>query len=448
MEKRILIQESKKHVGSTVVLGGWIVTSRVHGKIAFFDLRDQSGVLQVGVFAPDLVDSVKSLSQQDVVSVKGTVKEREERYINPDLPFGTIELEASEIKVISKADTLPFDMGGRDLSLELPTLLDYRSLTLRHPKIKAIFDVQAGIARAFREAAEKLGCVEIFVPTITATPTEGGAEVFRVDYYDTKAYLAQSPQLYKQIMVGALERVYAFSHAYRAEPSVTTRHLAEVVQIDIELGFISDFSELLDALEFVASYMMEKTYERYPYEMKLYSVEKPLIPSKIPRLTLREAQEIISKRTGRDISNEGDLSPEDEREICTWAKEEKESEFVTITHFPTIKKPFYTHPDPENPAYSLSYDLLFRGIEILSGSQRINNYDDLITAMKKRGMSIKGFDMYLQAFKYGLPPEGGFSFGLERLTMKLLGLDNVREASLFPRDMERIDLRLSTLEKE
>jgi len=330
----------------------------------------------------------------------------------------------------------------------LPTLLDFRSLTLKHETIRMIFAVQAALAEAFREAAHKLGCMEIFVPTIAAGATEGGAEVFPVDYYGHQAFLTQSPQLYKQIMVGVFERVFTIAKAYRAEPSVTTRHLTEATQMDVEIGFIEKFEELLDALEFVGTEMIKSVSGTYEYVLKHFGVETPLVPTHVPRLTLREAQEIVTKRTGRDLSRENDLNPEDEKEICAWSKETHKSDFVTITHFPTKKRAFYTMPDPQNPEYSLSYDLLFRGLEILSGSQRIHSHDELVAAMKKKGVNPDNFAMYLMAFKYGMPPEGGFSFGLERLTMKFLELSNVREASLFPRDMERIDERLSVLEEK
>lgn len=442
---RVLIQNTLEKVGSTVSISGWVHTVRSHGKIAFLDLKDRSGIIQVGAFTPELAKQFSELGQLDVVEITGLIKERSERYVNKEIPTGTIEMEASSVRVLSKAQTVPFDMAAKDLELTLPILLDYRSLTLKRDREQMIFKMQAALANEFRLAAEKLECIEIFVPTIAAGATEGGAEVFQVDYYGHKAFMTQSPQLYKQIMVGVLERVYTIAKAYRAEPSVTTRHLAEATQMDIEFGFIESFDELLDAIEFVGSSMVKNASEKYPEILEKFGVEKPMAPDEIPRLKLREAQEIVSKRTGRDLSRELDLNPEDEIEICKWAAEEKGSDFVTITHFPTKKRAFYTMPDPEEPEYSLSYDLLFRGLEILSGSQRINDYDQLVAAMKAKGVDPKNFDMYLQAFQFGMPPEGGFSFGLERLTMKLLELDNVREASLFPRDMERVDVRLSTL---
>lgn len=440
--ERTLILDTVKNVGKKVKIAGWVHVSRDHGKIIFVDLADRSGIVQiVGK------ENLSSLKPQYAIEVTGTVQKRPAQMVNDKIPTGEIEIKAEEVNVLSESDEMPFDMGAEDLNLELPTLLDYRALTLRHPKQKAIFKVQSAIAESFREAAVEIGCVEIFTPTIAASATEGGAEVFKVDYYGHEAYLVQSPQLYKQIMVGVLERVYVFSHAYRAEPSVTTRHLAEVVQMDCEIGFIDKFDDLLDALEFVGVETIKRAVLRSKEELKMFETGELLIPKSVPRLKLREAQAIVEKRTGRDLKSELDLNPDDEKEISEWAREEHKSDFVTITHFPTKKRAFYTMPDPADPEYSLSYDVLFRGLEVCSGSQRINNYDQLLSVMKERKVDPSGFEIYLQAFKYGLPPEGGFSWGLERMTMKLLGLSNVREASLFPRDMERADIRFSTKEE-
>lgn len=442
--KRTTITKATKKIGEEVTLSGWVQTARAHGKIAFMDLRDRTGMIQVGAFSPELAVQIGQLHSQDIVSVVGKMKKRDERYINQHVLFGDFEMEASSLEILHQPADLPFDMGGKDLHLELPTLLDYRALTLRHPKQQAIFHLQAEIAEGFRKSSKELGCLEIFTPTIAASATEGGAEVFGVDYYGHPAFMVQSPQLYKQIMVGVFERVYTIAHAYRAEPSVTTRHLAEVVQLDCEIAFIEDFSELLDALEYVGTKTIQYAADTRPDILSLFGQDKPLIPPQVPRLTLAQAQEIIYEGTKRDVRGEKDLSPEDEKEICQWAHDEKQSDFVTITHFPLLKRAFYTMPDPNDPNLSLSYDLLFRGIEISSGSQRINEYPALVNAIESRGLNPKSFGMYLQAFKYGMPKEGGFSFGLERITMKLLGLGNVRQASLLPRDMERVDERFST----
>lgn len=446
---RILADETPQHADEEVLVEGWVHARRDHGKLIFIDLRDRSGLLQV-VFNPKVSEEAhkvaSELRPEFVVALKGKVNKRPERLINPKIVSGTVEVEALQVEVLSKAETLPFDMGGETLNLELPTLLDYRSLTLRHDTIKSIFEVQAAILAGFRKVSEKLGCVEIVVPTIAASSTEGGAEVFKVNYYEHKAFMTQSPQLYKQMLVPVYERVYTIAHAYRAEPSVTTRHLSETTQMDCEFGFVT-FENLLDLLEQVGVETLKYAEETCKDVFQKNKLE-PVAYGKIPRLTLREAQDIIFNEYRRDVRKEKDLGPQDEVDICEWARKTHHSDLVTITHFPTKKRAFYTLPDPEDPEYSLSYDLLFRGVEILSGSQRIHDHDQLVKAIEDRGMDPASFEMYLQAFKYGMPPEGGFSFGLERLTMKVLELSNVREASLFPRDMERVDERFSVLEEK
>lgn len=432
-------------IGQEVRLAGWVNRRRDHGKIVFLDLRDRSGIVQLIVqprgLDKETLAAVEEIRPEYVIEVEGQVLRRDEKTVNANLPTGSVEVQVKKISVLSKAEGLPFDMGGDNLDLSLPVLLDWRTLTLRHKKIADIFRIQSAVLSGFRKAAESLGCVEISVPTIATSATEGGAEVFRVKYYDYWGYLTQSPQLYKQMLIPSLERVYTVAKAYRAEPSVTTRHLSEATQMDCEFGFVS-FSELLDLLENVAVVMLSHVEETQSEILRAFGQTK-LEWKKIPRLKLRQAQEIIFNETGRDVRAEKDLSPQDEADISAWAKREHKSDLVTITHFPTRKRAFYTLPDPEDPEYSLSYDLIFKGMEVLSGSQRIHNYESLVSAIKERGLDFQAFEMYLQAFKYGMPPEGGFSFGLERITKQLLNLSNVREASLFPRDMERVDFRLS-----
>ncbi|MDO8269705.1 MAG: aspartate--tRNA(Asn) ligase [Candidatus Levybacteria bacterium] len=444
MQNRILTSETLNKIGEQAILCGWIERVRSHGKIAFFDLRDMTGVLQVVAASPETVASVENLSVQTVVKIEGIIKERGERYSNPIIPLGTVEVEITKpVEIISLASEMPFDMGGNELNLQLPTLLDFRTLTLRNRKIANIFKVQAAILKGFRSAAENLGATEIVVPTISASATEGGAEVFPVNYYGYPAYLTQSPQLYKQMMVPVFERVYTIAHAYRAEPSVTTRHLSENTQMDMEVGFV-EFPELLDILEQVITDTLKFAQDASKDILHEYQIPE-ISFGKIPRLKLSEAQEIITKEYGRDVRGEKDMGPQDEVDICSWALKNHGSDLVTITHFPTKKRAFYTMPDPTNPELSLSFDVLFRGVEISSGSQRIHEYQKLMDAITSRGMSPENFKLYLQAFEYGMPQEGGFSFGLERITMHMLNLANVREASLFPRDMERIDERLSIL---
>jgi nondiscriminating aspartyl-tRNA synthetase len=442
--ERTLVIDCNEKIGETVKISGWVLTRRDHGKIVFLDISDRSGMMQVVVTG----DKAGDLRSQDVVSITGIVNKRPEHLVNKNIPTGEIEISGEDVEVLSKASELPFDLGAKDLELQLPTLLDFRTLTLRHPKVKAIFKVQEALLEGFRKANKEMGCTEVFVPTISASATEGGAELFKFKYYGHDAFLVQSPQLYKQMMVGVFERVYAVSHIYRAEPSVTTRHLVESIQLDAEIGFIEKFEDVLDALEQTYSKTIQFAQESCKEQLALLEVEPAKVSKPVPRLTMREAQQIIFDRTGVDHREEIDLMPEDEKEIAAWALEEHDSDLVTITHFPTKKRAFYSMPDPKDPEYSLSFDLIFKGLEISSGAQRIHDYNQLVETIKSRGMDPKNFYMYLQAFEFGMPPHGGFSFGLERSTMKLLNLANIREASLFPRDMERVDIRLSKVDEK
>ena len=437
MKKTYFIADIVKKIGEKVELMGWVYTKRDHKKIVFLDLRDKSGIVQV---VGD--DKFASLTPESAVKIIGTVVERPPHMVNSKIPTGSIEVQADEFEVLSPAPTLPFEINVEKLDLTLPTLLDWRPLTMRNLAQTDIFRVQSAIATGFRNAALALGCLEIFTPTIAGGSSEGGTEVFPIKYYEHDAFLVQSPQLYKQMLIPVFERVSMISKAYRAEPSVTTRHLSESTQMDCELGFF-EFAQLLDALEKVGTETIRFAYDQNMHIFAKANIHPPLIPKSVPRLTLKEALDLIFEKTGRDVRNEPDLDPEGERFLCQWSAETHESDFVTVTHFPMSKRPFYTLPDPNNPQLSLSYDLLFRGVEVLSGAQRQHDFQLLKNAIKEKGMDTSNFGLYLQAFEFGMPPHGGFSFGLERLTMKLLELENVREASLFPRDMERIDTRLS-----
>jgi len=444
--KRILAVETVRFIGKKVILKGWVKTRRDHGKLIFLDLRDRSGIVQLVVnpkVSQEAYKKAQDLKPEYVIKVDGTARERPVPTINKELETGSVEIEVESIEIISKAQNLPFDMGADVLNLELPTLLDNRSLSLRHPKISAIFKIQQTLVQSFRKTLKEEDFTEIFVPTLVPSATEGGAEVFSVDYYNHKAYLAQSPQMYKQIMTSIFERVFTIAHAYRAEPSVTTRHLSEYLSLDAEFGFINSWEEIMEWAEKVVLSMIEDVKEKNQKELKLFGVTLPAFKKTIPRIKMREVLEIIFKRTKRDHRSEPDLDPADEKEICKWAKEETGAPFVFITHYPVKKRPFYTMPDPNDPNYTLSFDLLGVSEEWVTGGQRINDYDMLLKNIVKWGNKPENFEIYLQAFAYGMPPEGGFAMGLERITKDMLGLSNIREASLFPRDMERVDERFS-----
>ena len=441
---RTLTSETPSKIGSSVLLKGWVHVRRDHGKIVFIDLRDRSGLVQI-VASPELVEG---LHTEDVIHVTGIVAARPPKLVNPKLASGTVEIQAEKVELISKAAEMPFDMGGAELDLELPTLLDYRSLSLRHPKIQAIFKVQAVIIDSFRQALLAKEFLEFQAPSIISSVPEGGAEVFKVKYFQHEAYLSQSPQLYKSLLVGAFERVFSVNQIFRAEPSVTTRHLTVATSLDAEFGFLNSWTDVLDMQEYVVKYIFEKVQEKCGPELAMFDATLPQLPKKIPVVKLREAQEIIFQRTGRDCRVEKDLAPEDEREICAYAKEKLGSELIFVSHFISAKKPFYVYPDPADPTYAFSVDLLGRGVEWSSGGQRLHNYDEILDHVKKWGLKPEDIELYLQSFRYGVPPLGGFALGAERMTMHILGLKNIREASMFPRDMERIDLRLKTPEKK
>ena len=449
VSKRTLAVETVRFIGEEVLLKGWVKTRRDHGKLIFLDLRDRSGIVQLVVnpkISQDAYKKAEELKPEYVVGITGKVKERPSPTINKTLVTGKVEIEVEKIEIISKAESLPFDIGADVLNLELPTLLDHRSLGLRHPKISAIFKIQQTLAESFRKTLKEEGFTEIFVPTLVPFATEGGAEVFPVEYYRHKAYLAQSPQMYKQIMTSIFERVFTIAHSYRAEPSITTRHLSEYISLDVEFGFIDSWEELMELAEKVVLSMTRDVKEKNEKELKLYNADLPEIKKKIPRVKMRQAQEIIFKRTKRDHRNEPDLDPSSEKEICKWAEEETGAPFVFITHYPTKKRPFYTMPDSKDPDYTLSFDLLGVSEEWVTGGQRINNYEMILKNIKQWGNVPSNFEIYLQSFKYGMPPEGGFAMGLERITKDILGLSNIREASLFPRDMERVDERFSSID--
>lgn len=435
--ERTFIKDTLTKSGQTITLKGWVDNKRDFGKLTFIDLRDFTGKIQLVGF-----QKMSELGIQDAIEVSGIVKDRNSKTINPDLDTGKIEVDVQEYTVLAKAATPPFDITKEVLDLELPTLLDNRALTLRHPRVQAIFKVQSVIVDSFREFLKEKGFLEFQAPTIVPEIAEGGSEVFTIDYFGRKAYLTQSPQLYKQIAMSAFERVFSVNKVFRAEPSVTTRHITEIVSLDAEMAFIDSWRDITDLEEACVKHILQQVQTKCAKELQLYQVTVPSTIEKTPVLSLAEAQQKILDKTGRDPRGEKDLNPEDERDICRIIKEETGSDLVFVYGYPTKKKPFYVYPHPEDPEVNEGVDLLCRGVEWSSGGRRINNYDQLMNAVKEWGMDASKITLFLEAFKYGVPPEGGFALGLERLTMQILGLGNIREASMFPRDMERVDFKL------
>ncbi|MEK7564019.1 MAG: aspartate--tRNA(Asn) ligase [Patescibacteria group bacterium] len=445
MKNRVYIKDLKDHVGKEVMIAGWVDVRRDQGKMIFFDMRDMTGKVQCVVLPnhPEAIEKCKDIRLEWVVKLTGMVNKRPERNVKAGVMNGDVELEVLDVEVLSQAAPLPFDMSLDGYNLDLTTELDNRSLVLRQPKVQAVFKIQETVIDSFREFMKKNMFFEFQAPAITPATAEGGAEVFQVDYFDKKAYLTQSPQLYKQIVMSAFERCFSVNKVFRAEPSSTTRHLTEIVSLDAEMAFIDSWTDVRDMAEETVRFILQQVQERNGEHLKTLGATLPTMIDKTPTMSLREVQEKIFAKNGRDVRGEKDTNPQDEREICEIIKEETGSDFVFIYGYPTRKKPFYVYPNPDEPEYNEGMDLICRGVEWLSGGRRINEYEQLMKHVEIWKMDPSKIKMFLQAFKYGVPPEGGFALGAERITMQLLELKNVREACMFPRDMNRIDEKLN-----
>jgi len=442
--ERTLIAELASHKGREVTINGWVSVARDQGKMAFFDFRDRTGTVQGVVFGkPEVLEIAKTARVESSVAITGVVNARPEKMVNDKVTNGDIELEITDIKILNLAAELPFDLQAE---MKLETILDNRPLTAKTQRARDIFKVSATIVQAYRWALISRGFTEFQAPALVGSDAEGGAEVFKVEYFKGRtANLATSPQLYKEIMTGALERVFTIAKIFRAEKSATTRHLSEITQMDFELAFINDHNDVMDVLEAVTREAATAVATEHKEVFARFDTTPALLPDgAYPRITLLEAQEILKENYGIDAIGEPDLEPEHERKLCDWAKEEKGSDFVFVTEFPTKKRAFYTYPDPANPERSRSFDLLFRGLEINSGAQRYHDHAEMVAEIESRGMDPLNFDFYLMMHKYGVPPHGGCSTGLERFTARMLELSNVKEAVPFPRDINRIDVLLST----
>lgn len=435
---RTLIADTQNKIGEDVKLAGWVNIRRDHGKIIFIDLRDRSGFVQM-VVIPDkkeAYEAAKTLRGEYVIEIEGLVKERPGSAVNENIPTGRVEIEVEKIKVLAKPEgELPVDISEDDFNLHLDTLLDNRVLTLRNDKVKAIFKVYSEILKAYADFMKQEGFVEIKTPKILSSATEGGANFFKIKYFEKEAYLAQSPQFYKQAGVGIFERVFEVGSVFRAEPHYTTRHVNEYIGLDAELGFIENFEDVMAELEKVMAYMMEAIAKNCTKELEKYAAE--IIPVvAIPRLKLTEAVEILDKEFGKKMEAV-DIDAEGERLIGEWARKNHNSDFLYLTHYPAKIRPFYSMPSAD-PAYTETFDLLYKGMEIASGGQRIHDYKQLESNIKKHKLKPEDFKHYLDIFKYGMPPHGGWGLGSERILQKILGLKSIKEAILFPRDVKRL----------
>ncbi len=433
MRERIYTSELGGHLGEKIVVQGWLHALRKMGEIAFLILRDGSGICQAVLDHPLEIGRLDGLQTGTVLRISGTVCES-----RSELKF---ELQEVNIEIINAVTEIaPVDISKKKLNLNLDTLLDNRVLTLRHPSQQALFRIYAHTQRAIRQYLEKEQFTEINTPKIIAAPTEGGAEIFQLDYFGRQVCLAQSPQFYKQIMVGVFERVYEIGKAYRAESSHTSRHLTEINMLDLELGFLDNLEDLLNFTEKFLFGVLEEIWQMSLPELQLLSAEKPLLSEKFPRITLSELHRLYLEATGRDLTAERDASPEEEKFICQYSRERWQSEAVFITAFPWSDAKFYHKRSLSDPQLAERADLLFRGVEIATVPLREENYQKLCAQMVEKGIDPghEGFKYYLEAFRYGLPPHGGFGMGIARLVAKITGLENVKEAELFPRDTRRV----------
>jgi nondiscriminating aspartyl-tRNA synthetase len=414
---RVLSADLARHAGETVTVAGWVHRRRLLKSVAFLILRDAAGFAQVVVRDAGTRKQLEAVPEESVVEVVATVA------VNAVAPGG-VELVDPLLRVVSAVSVpLPFELHRPALAATLPTQLDHAALALRHPSRAAALRIAAAATAGFRTALTDQRFVEIHTPKVVASATESGANVFQLDWFGRPAYLAQSPQFYKQLMVGVFERVYEVGPVFRAEPHDTARHLAQYTSLDAELGFIADHRDVMAVLTATLAGMAAAVAPWVALE----------VPEEIPAVHFTEALRIAAA-----APDEPDLAPAHERALGEWARREHGSDFVFVTGYPMRKRPFYTHPDPVDPAYSNGFDLLFRGVELVTGGQRLHRYEDYVAALTSAGEPLEPYRGYLDGFRYGMPPHGGFAIGLERFVARLTGAANVREVTAFPRDLHRL----------
>jgi len=429
--ERIRTTEAAGYVGQEVRLQGWLHQFRALGKVNFLIVRDGWGTFQA------FVDDEATLATMHGVGVESIIEVRGRVIAEPQAPGG-VELHETRVAIMEAVhEPPPVEINKREMRAALDTYLEQAAVGLRHPKRRAILRIEAAMIAGFRDHLGAQGFTEIHTPKILGAATEGGANVFTVDYFGRPAFLSQSPQLYKQMAVGFFERVFEVGPVFRAEPHATTRHLASYVSLDAEFGFIEDHRTVMAMLTGTIAAMVEAA-RALPDALALAGAAVPDVPATIPAIAFPDAQELLLARHGLDCRGEPDLAPEHERLLGVWAREEHGADFLFVTGYPLAKRPFYTHPDPADPRYSNGFDLLFRGLELVTGGQRLHRHADYLAALESRGMSPEPFADYLKVFRYGMPKHGGFAIGIERFLMQLLGLPNVRLAAIFPRDLNRL----------
>ena len=427
--------EFSAYDGQVVSIKGYIHRIREMTGFSFVIIRTAKDTIQC-VYAPEFSDYRwdDRLCEEACVKVTGKVVASTDAKGNV-----RYELQIHNVEILSlPAEGLPIVINKKQLdNIQLNTVLDLRPISMRNPKERAIFKVQEGIARGFRECLMKNGFTEIRSPKINFAGAEGGTNIFKLDYFGKEVYLAQSPQLYKQALVGVYQRVFEVAPVFRAEHHDTSRHLNEYTSMDFEMGFINDFTDIMNMEVKVLKYIMDLLKAEYKDELELLHIDVPEI-TEVPSIKFMDAKELIMKKFKYQPQDMKDFDPTEEELLGKYAKKELNSDFLFVTHYPSKKRPFYTMDDPADPEFTLSFDLLFRGLEITSGGQRIHDYNQQVDKMVKCGMNPEQFETYLMLHKYGAPPHGGLGIGLERLTMHLLGAKNVRETTMFPRDINRV----------
>ena len=430
LELRELLEAGR--IGTEVRVNGAIHTIRDMGTVAFIILRKREGLVQCVYEEGVSKFNLKDVKEADTVEVSGMLERSEKA------PNG-IEIRLGELKILSEpAEPMPLPISKWKLNTSLEVKLNYRPISLRNIRERAKFRIQEGIVRGFRDFLYQEGFTEIHTPKIGAKSAEGGANLFRLEYFHRPAILQQSPQFYKQMMVGVFDRVFETAPVFRAEKHNTKRHLNEYTSLDFEMGYIDGFEDIMAMETGFLQYTMALLEKEYARELKILDIKVPKT-KEIPAVRFDEIKRLVAEKYDRKIKNPFDLEPEEEMLISRYAKEEWDADFVFVTHYPSKKRPFYAMDDPADPTYTLSFDLLFRGMEITTGGQRIHDYHELLAKMEKRGMTDEGMEQYLSAFKHGMPPHGGLGIGMERLTMKMMNEDNVRETTLFPRDLSRLE---------
>ena len=430
LELRELLEAGR--IGTEVRVNGAIHTIRDMGTVAFIILRKREGLVQCVYEEGVSKFNLKDVKEADTVEVSGMLERSEKA------PNG-IEIRLGELKILSEpAEPMPLPISKWKLNTSLEAKLNYRPISLRNIRERAKFRIQEGIVRGFRDFLYQEGFTEIHTPKIGAKSAEGGANLFRLEYFHRPAILQQSPQFYKQMMVGVFDRVFETAPVFRAEKHNTKRHLNEYTSLDFEMGYIDGFEDIMAMETGFLQYTMALLEKEYARELKILDIKVPKT-KEIPAVRFDEIKRLVAEKYDRKIKNPFDLEPEEEMLISRYAKEEWDADFVFVTHYPSKKRPFYAMDDPADSTYTLSFDLLFRGMEITTGGQRIHDYHELLAKMEKRGMTDEGMEQYLSAFKHGMPPHGGLGIGMERLTMKMMNEDNVRETTLFPRDLSRLE---------